>query len=414
MNSKQRNERYLCIEIAFFGVLSGIVGTFLSIYALRLGATSQDIGLLSSLPALAALIFLVPAGRFLERYRNILRPTVVVGLVQRVQYVLIALVALLPAALHVPGLIAAVTLGAIAAATGSVAFTVMFGQIVPATDRARVVSVRSLLASLTSAVAAVLGGQMLELHLLPFPWNYSALFAVGFLFSLVSLWYVGRLDVPPMAQSAAEQTPASALSLRQILSMARQTRPFTRYVGATFIANWTVNLPIPLYALFWVHVLNLGESWIGAITTVGSLVPIFVFPLWARAAERYGNRAMMTVGCLGIALFPITTALSPSAEWLLIPAVLGGIFTPPWSLGLYNGLFEVIPAQQQPTFISLHTAAMNLAAFTAPLLSAALLAPVIGIVPALFVGGAARIAGGVALYAILRRGETAAPSPAAS
>mgnify|MGYP007001754214 CR=1 FL=1 len=34
----------------------------------------------------------------------------------------------------------------------------------------------------------------------------------------------------------------------------------------------------------------------------------------------------------------------------------------------------------------------DLAAFTAPLLSAALLAPVIGIVPALFVGGAARIA----------------------
>jgi len=405
VNSKQRNERYLCLEIAYFGVLSGIVGTFLSIYALRLGATSQDIGLLSSLPALASLLFLVPAGRFLERYHNILRPTVVVGFVQRAQYLLIALVALLPLWLRVPGLIAAVTLGAIAAAMGSVAFTVMFGQIVPAADRSRVVSVRNLLASLTSAVAAVLGGQVLEVHLLPFPWNYSALFAVGFLFSLVSLWYVNRLSVPPLARGPAEQTAADKLSIRHILTTARQTRPFMRYTGATFIANWAVNLPIPLYALFWVHVLNLGESWIGAITTVGSLVPIFVYPLWARAAQRFGNRAMMTIGCLGVALFPITTALSPNAEWLLVPAVIGGIFTPPWSLGLYNGLFEVIPDQQQPTYISLHTAAMNLAGFTAPLLSAAALVPLIGIVPALYVGGAARVAGGIALYAILRRGD---------
>jgi MFS family permease len=407
LDIKQRNERYLCIEVAFFGVLSGIVGTFLSVYALRLGATSQDIGLLSALPALVTLVFLIPAGRFLERYHHILRPTVVVGLVQRLQYLLVALVVLVPVALRVPALIAIIAIGAMAAATGSVAFTVMFGQIVPAADRARVVSVRSLLASLTSAVAALLAGQLLELHLLPFPWNYSALFAAGFAFSLVSLWYVSRLSVPPIVQAEPAQPAARSLSIRQTLGVVRQTRPFVRYTVATFVANWAVSLPIPLYALFWVHVLNMGESWIGAIVTLGSLVPMFVFPLWARVAERFGNRAMMAIGCIGIGLFPITTALSPSPEFLLIPAIIGGILTPPWSLGLYNGLFEVIPAQQQPTYISVHTAAMNLAAFTAPLLSAAVLVPLIGIIPALIVGGVARMVGGVVMYAVLKRGDAA-------
>ena len=54
MDIKERNILNLYREIAFFGVLSGIASTFLSIFALRLGASSQDIGLISALPALVS------------------------------------------------------------------------------------------------------------------------------------------------------------------------------------------------------------------------------------------------------------------------------------------------------------------------------------------------------------------------
>ena len=401
MDTKSRNVRYLVLEIAFFGVLSGIVGTFLSVYALRLGATSQDIGLLSALPALVTLIFLIPAGRFLERYADILRPTVVVGFLQRTQYLLIALIAILPIAVRVPALIAIVAVGAIAAAIGSVAFTVIFGMIVPEADRPRVVSTRNLLGGLTSAVTAIVAGQLLEIGILPFPWNYSLLFLLGFAFSLVSLWFVSKLAAPPVERPSG--SIGSPLHINQIIATVRSTRPFMRYTVATFVANWAIYVPIPLYSLYYVRVLNMGDSWIGLITTVGWIVPMFFYPSWARLAERFGNRIMASIGCLGLALFPLTTALSPSQEFLLIPAVLGGIFMPPWSIGMYNGLFQVIPRTGQPTYISVHTAAMNLAAFTAPLLSTAIVVPLIGIGPALLVGAVLRAAGGIAMYLLLNK-----------
>ena len=401
MNSKSRNFRLLTLEVSLFGVLSGIVGAFLSIYALRLGATSQDIGLLSAMPALVTLIFLVPAGRFLERYTNILRPTVAVGFLQRFQYVLVALVVVLPAAFRVPALIAVVALGAMAAATGTVAFTVMFGLVVPESDRPRLVSTRSLLSSLISAVTAVVAGKLLEIEFLPFPWNYSSLFLMGFVFSLFSLQAVRKITVPPLKRPSG--SPAASMSFKQIIATVRRQRPFMRFTVGTFIANWGINLPLPLYALYYVRVLHMGESWIGLITTVGWVVPIFCYPIWARLAERFGNRAIAAIGCIGLALFPLSTALSPSQEYLLIPAVIGGILSPPWGLGVFNGLFEVIPHTQQPTYISVHTAVMNLAAFTAPLLATMVLVPLIGIGPSLLVGAAARAFGGIVLFIVVGR-----------
>lgn len=400
METKSRNYRLLILEVSLFGVLSGIIGAFLSIYALRLGATSQDIGLLSAMPALVTLIFLIPAGRFLERYSNILRPAVAVGFLQRFQYVLIALVVILPAAFRVPSLIVVAALGAMAAATGTVAFTVMFGMVVPEADRPHLVSTRSLLASMISALTAIVAGKLLEIEFLPFPWNYSFLFLMGFGFSLFSLLAVSKIVVAPVKRPAGNTAP---MPFKEIIAMVRRQRPFMRFTLGTFIANWGINLPLPLYSLYYVRILHMGESWIGLITTVGWVVPIFCYPIWARLAERFGNRAIAAFGCFGLALFPLTTALSPRQEWLLVPAIIGGLLSPPWGLGVFNGLFEVIPHTQQPTYISVHAAAMNLAAFIAPLLATMVLVPLMGIGPSLLVGAAARAFGGIVLFMVVGR-----------
>ena len=398
MDIEKRNERSLVLEIVFFGVLSGIVGSFLSVFALRLGASSQDIGLLSALPALVTMVWMIPASALLERYRDILRPALSFGFLQRLQYVLFGLVVLLPAMLQVPALLTIVALGALFAATGSVAFTVMFGLVVPESRRAHLVSRRNLLAGLTAAAAAIIGGKMLEQ--IPFPWNYSFLFLIGFAFSMVSLFFVSRIVAPPVDHPAG--STRSPLQIRQAISTVRHYPRFTRFTAATFVANIGMYLPIPLYSIYWVKTLNMGEWWIGLITTVGWVIPLFTYPLWARAAGRFGNRAMLTIGCIGLALFPWATALAPSQEFLLIPAILGGIFNPPWSLGLFNGLFEVIPPTQQPTFISFSTAVTSLAAFAAPMFSTIVLVPLISLSPALLVGAAMRAIGGVVVYIMVQ------------
>jgi MFS family permease len=146
----------------------------------------------------------------------------------------------------------------------------------------------------------------------------------------------------------------------------------------------------------------MGDAWIGLITTVAAFVPILSYPIWGRIADRLGNSRLMVIGCLGVSLFPLTTAISSRPEYLLLPAVIGGIFSPAWALGVFNGLYEVIPADEQATFISVNTAVLNLAAFAAPLISTVILVPLIGIGPSLLMCSAARALGALAMYIVTR------------
>src|SRR5512135_3130402 len=65
-NTDDRNAWYLVLEL-FWASLLGSVATFNAAYAIRLGADNIQVSLLSSIPALTAVLVSYPAGHFLER-----------------------------------------------------------------------------------------------------------------------------------------------------------------------------------------------------------------------------------------------------------------------------------------------------------------------------------------------------------
>ena len=79
----QWNDWNLYREIAWFGVLSGVSNTFISVFALRLGASNFLVGLRTSLPALINVIFQIPAARLVEREDDRRRVLLVSGFLMR-------------------------------------------------------------------------------------------------------------------------------------------------------------------------------------------------------------------------------------------------------------------------------------------------------------------------------------------
>ena len=59
--------RHLYYDIAWFGVLSGSVINFMSIYATRIGATGLQIGFIGAMSAVVNLFLAIPAGRWLSK-----------------------------------------------------------------------------------------------------------------------------------------------------------------------------------------------------------------------------------------------------------------------------------------------------------------------------------------------------------
>ncbi len=60
------NFLHLYFDIGWFGVLSGSAINFLNIYAIRIGATGFQIGLIGAMSAVVSLFLAIPAGRWLQ------------------------------------------------------------------------------------------------------------------------------------------------------------------------------------------------------------------------------------------------------------------------------------------------------------------------------------------------------------
>ena len=61
---EQRNQRNVLIDAIGVGITAG-VGSFLSVFMVRLGATDFQVGLLTAMPALTGMLLAMPVGEFL-------------------------------------------------------------------------------------------------------------------------------------------------------------------------------------------------------------------------------------------------------------------------------------------------------------------------------------------------------------
>jgi MFS family permease len=377
-----RNTRNLFTETTWFGVLSGLAATFVSVYALRLGATTSQIGWLTALPALVNVVWLIPAARLIERQRRRLPLILLAGFLQRVGYLILAIIPFLIVTGRVQALILVNTLITLPAAIISTAITSLIPDLTSAERRGQVISVRWLLLSLTATAAALFGGKFLDL--VPLPLNYQLLLGGGALLSLFSLRYLHRIKVPDAVLYGRAAHPRQRYSWRRLRSSLTgiwSHRPFVRFAVASFVFYWGLYLPAALWSVFRVRDLGASDAWIGLIAVVidGSTIAGYFF--WGKVSAKRGNRWVLIVNALGVTAYSFTTALVPTIGWMIPTSVLGGVSWSGCNLALFN--------------------LMNVTAFAAPLLGAAL-SDWIDIRFAFVIASGVRVVGGLLFLRLVR------------
>ncbi len=179
--------------------------------------------------------------------------------------------------------------------------------------------------------------------------------------------------------------------------MLRGSRKYTKFTLSSFIFHWGLFFPVPLYTIYWVRVLQASEGWIGLFSMVGSATTIVFFPLWGRLTTRRGNMSAIVLAAIGLALYPLATALSPSVEWIILVSFLGGVFTSGFGLTFFNRLLEVTPEQHRASHIAAYNTMINITAFIGPIVSTTLLA-IFDIRALLLVGAAMRLFGAILFW----------------
>lgn len=358
-------------DIAWFGILAGVANAFLAVFVIRVGGSDAHVGLLSSLPALISIFASIPGSRLVEREKKPLSVLVITAILNRLGYLGIALVPFFFLTNAADAIVVLVALLTIPGAIANVAFTTMFAQAVPPEKRAHVVALRNVWIGIVSTITAFAGGKFLDYIL--FPINYQILFAVAFAGSMVSAYYLTRIRLPAQSMPPPSRVDDAPRGARAFVNRLRGNRQFTEFALSSFIFHWGLFFPIPLYSIYWVRVLNASEGWVGVFSMVGSATTIVFYPLWSRLTTRRGNLYAIVLSAGGLALYPLATAFSPSAEWIIVVSFIGGVFSSGFGLTFFNRLLQVSPEQHRASYIAGYNTLINVTAFIGPILSTLLL-----------------------------------------
>lgn len=396
------NIRSLYAETMWFGVLNGLAATFVSVFALRLGATTTQVGWLTALPALVNVVWIIPAARIIERQRRRLPIILLTGFLQRMGYLALALMPFLVVTGRVEALIAINTLITLPTAVINTAVTSLIPDLTPSERRGRIVSVRWLILSAVATVAALFGGQVLEL--MPVPLNYQVLLGVGTLSSLIGLRYLGRIQMPDAVLTRRSVQPRQRFALRRLrqsLAGVVSHRRFFRFTTAAFVFYWGLYLPAALWSVIRVRDLGASDTWIGVIALAVNAATIGGYFFWGKLRDKWGDRRVLIVTAFGVAAYALITALVPTIAWMIPTSIVGGLVWSGCNLALFNVMLGVSPSEHRPTYVALYTALLNITAFAAPLLGAAL-SDWAGIRLAFVVSGGVRLVGALLFIRLVR------------
>jgi len=402
---EDRNVRALYLNTAMVGVATGGIASFLPVYLARLGASPTLMGWFSSLPSLLLVFLLIPGGAVAERSTDQVAVRVRYAYILRSFYLLCALAPFVVPVEWLPlALVGIWSLTVFPEAVAQPAWTAVMSRAVSPRRRARVNSTRWALLAIVSALSSAFFGWLLDR--VTYPLNYQLVFFISWALSGLDPKFFSYIRLAPQPEDSVSPLAATGPHRKAAWQRAADYvrpvfghKPFVVYVVSTFWYRVALNMPAPLFSLYWVNVLHAPDTLIGLRGTVGNLALMIGYLMWGRLAGRLGHRPVLMLSAAGLALYPIATALAPASIWLLPAAAIWGMTASGVDVGLFDMALASYPAARQPLYGAVWSTSQRLAMFAGPLIGAAL-ARQVGLGDALLIAGAAELLSVLPFFAL--------------
>lgn len=408
----ERNARNVMIDGLGVGLVSG-VATFLSVFLARLGASNVLVGLLTSMPAVTGALLSIALGQFLGRQSNIVTWYARSRLWVLSSYALTGLVPFFVGReATIWTIIAIWALATIPQTMVNITFTLVMSAVAGPSKRMALMSRRWTTLGISTSLSVALAGWLLDR--IAFPINYQIIFICSFIGGLISYYYSTGIQLPddrPAEKVIARESRPWRTSITGMLDLFRNNRAFSQFIGSQFMFRCGMSMAIPLFPLYWVRSVGMSDASIGLLNTLQSGVLMIAYTLWILLARRIGAGRVLTISALGLALYPLATAMTGTVWHLLVFAMIAGVFVAGTDLVIFDVVAATAPEHARGTAIGVYHTTNYLAIFIAPLIGTAA-SSLVGIGTMLMVAAGLRLLGGL-LFLALRVGYDITPQSAA-
>lgn len=351
------NILFMVLDCVFASLHSGSTGAFLNIYASRCGATSEQIGLLTALPALLALFVSLPAGRWV-RGVPAKRVTMAGAFFSRIFLGVYAfLPGMLPVNRQYPAILLLVIAASIPMTFLMIGWNQFFMEAIPSEWRAMVMGARGAVGSVLALLVTLICGQILTRMV--FPSGYQVVFVIGFFGMIMTVLQMARIHPVETAPAA----PRVVEKRKFFPSMGKQGRAYLRVNGFLFLFSLASTMAVTLIPNLLVNRLKLTDEIISIGVASSTVVVLLSSLLVPRFVRRTGNRRAASIGMGVSSLQTGLLAVANSASVYLGAAVMGGAATGILNIGQYGYLLDNVPDSDRSVWLSMNVMLGNISVF---------------------------------------------------
>ncbi len=343
------------IALAFF---SGLSASFFPITARKLGASSFQMGLLTSAPFIGALFTLYWA-RLSHNAVSQMDLYVKIKLVSKA-VILFAFLAVNPWSF-----ILLVALNSLLEQAGSPAYVMIMKEIYSDDYRGRVMGYVRMEWALVAVFTAYLGGFLLD-H-----FSYRYVFPVGAVFGIISVIYFGRIKV--QKNNVKEKKKRRGILPREILEVFKKDKAFALFITIFFVQGFANLMVMPLFPIFLVDYLGISNTSMGKLVSLSSVFLVFSYLFWGHYIDKKGACRCLTLNLLVRSFTPVCYIFA-STIWHVVPAsIISGFTMGAQELSRVHFITHRAKSKDIPTYQGIDFTLMGLRGVFAPFLGVGLM-----------------------------------------
>lgn len=332
-------------EGACMGSSNTIINSYTTPFALALGATNIQIGLLTSMKSLAETLAQLP-GATLPKYMSRKSIWNFSTIISKLLWIPILALPLLGNSIFL--LIALVAASHFFSSMRTPSWTSIMGDLVPSDIRGRYFGRRNMIIGIAGLATALIAGSIIST--LGFTFIFTASVMLGF-----AAAYFFKPIYESQFQKIYHYSHSISFSPSDLLNAIRINRNFVLLTVFLSCMNFATNIAAPFFIVYELRDLNIGYGWFTIAIVLNALVALIAQPHWGRFSDKYGEKKILAVTGILAALVPFNWMLVSTPIGVVLAESFSGFAWAGFDLVAFNFVLAVTPAEKRPSYVANHS-----------------------------------------------------------
>ncbi len=345
----KKNLKYSTIDGSASASSIGFSSSYLSPYAIFLGASNEQIGLLTAIPELSGRLSELFSSNIIEYFKNRKKVISIFKILQMLMWIPIFLVFLTPQ--HAVWLL--ILFYSVEMISGLVVAPIwnsLMGDIVPDKIKGTYFGRRNRIIDFSLLTSMLIAGLLLNhfanLNLI---YSFGLIFLISIVGKFVSLIFLNKMHEPDYYVDEK-----SKFSFIDFIKKMKSTN-YGIFVMYFSLLTFSAQIAAPFFSVYMLRQLKFDYLTYTLISTSSVVASFLTFPIWGKHSDRFGNFKVIALTGMLTSLIPLLWLFSINSIYLMFVNAFAGFVWAGFNLASFNFAFDTVsPAKRVRAFSYFH------------------------------------------------------------